>query len=247
MTIWGHCLQEAADVLVTADRRCVNDGSLVIPASFGQHTQQWRDGNWHPEIPRPEGYVYVPKQWADPKPAAAPPNVKRYGAPQRPPPPRQTVAAPKRRTRPASPTPPKARRLSETRTCRVCSSRFYPTVTRGVVQACCSLRCAALYRTHGDDAAAVRALWPTGNVTCPICGATFKPKQHGNNGWQKYCSRVCMGQAQAARAAVLPDGICPSCGATFSRNVKNGARKQSCSRKCAGALTWARQRQAVAS
>lgn len=58
MTTWSWCLLEQVNVEAGADRRCQNDGSTVIPPSFGNRTQTWREGAWWPEIVRPEGHLW---------------------------------------------------------------------------------------------------------------------------------------------------------------------------------------------
>lgn len=65
--IEGFCLTEQRDVPITSDRRCLIDGSLVLPPSWGSQSQVFRDGDWHPRIARPDGYAYRPKAYDPPK------------------------------------------------------------------------------------------------------------------------------------------------------------------------------------
>src|SRR5688500_16987368 len=79
MTVWGFCIEEQADVVIDADRRCLYDHSLTIAPTWGKRTQVWRDGNWSPAIERPEGYVYRAPVFPEPKlkPEPVPPAPRK--------------------------------------------------------------------------------------------------------------------------------------------------------------------------
>lgn len=69
MSVHGFCHQCRADV--PADPRykrpcCEACGHPLIPPTWGRRTQQWVDGGWTPDLPRPDGYV-----WKDPAIAAS--------------------------------------------------------------------------------------------------------------------------------------------------------------------------------
>lgn len=71
---FGWCLRCNRDVPVDADRRCLTDRAVCIPPSWGSRTQEWIDGAWFPDKPKPAGYVYTPPGFltvvAEPKPDA---------------------------------------------------------------------------------------------------------------------------------------------------------------------------------
>ena len=54
MTAFGFCLAHGTDVEIDQDRRCIVDGRVTIPPSWGSASQQFIDGAWHPDKPRPE-------------------------------------------------------------------------------------------------------------------------------------------------------------------------------------------------
>lgn len=62
----GFCLAHNTDVPVDADRRCLDDATVTIPPSYGRKHQHWSDGDWFPQIARPDGYVYRPKVYEAP-------------------------------------------------------------------------------------------------------------------------------------------------------------------------------------
>ncbi len=45
----GFCISEKTDVTIDAHGRCLTDGSLAIPPSYGKHTQTWKSGAWSPK------------------------------------------------------------------------------------------------------------------------------------------------------------------------------------------------------
>lgn len=221
---WGHCLRESVDVLVTADRRCVNDGSLVIPASFGRHSQVWRDGQWLPHIPRPEGYVYRPPAFlaADPMPAAkTPPTPKlrpeswswKTPTAERPAASRTTTRRFGGRQRDS------AHRLTmaeQGRACRDCG--------RGDIVHKAHGRCANCHRIAQNAAAgkAPHVVQPRVTVACPICSTPFKVRNHGNKRPQRYCSNPCSAKARSTRPPMSASGqVCRECG-TGDRPHRSG-------------------------
>lgn len=62
MTVYGFCTAEQADVPISSERRCLTDGSLCIPPSWGRQTQTWNGADWVPARARPEGYVWTPPE-----------------------------------------------------------------------------------------------------------------------------------------------------------------------------------------
>jgi hypothetical protein len=62
--IEGFCISEKTDVTIDAHGRCLTDGSLAIPPSWGNSQQTWTGTGWLPEIARPANYQYKPKQYA---------------------------------------------------------------------------------------------------------------------------------------------------------------------------------------
>ncbi len=241
MTGYSFCPAEQIDVPHTPDRRCPNDGTLVIPPSWGSHRQTWERGDWHPQKPRPEGYVYRTPACFLPEPAPRKPQ------------PRPTIAttadvrfsgekpvSATLKARVAGQRNRAARRFSglaeatpQTVTCELCGETVpRKTHTPGSVQRFCSGKCrdrARQARVRDKRAERAAALPP---LVCANCGTAFSR----NGGRVSYCSEPCQRSVQSYRRPLLSDlGLrCGQCGRDDRQHKAHGLCKSCYSKRFEG-------------
>ena len=201
--VYGFCIVEDNDVPVDGGRQCLTDRSFCIPVSWGSHTQQWMNGAWQPEIPRPENYVYAPKAWAQTV-VAVPKRTtssKEKSTPWKTPlvPVRSVKETPLARTR-TEPLITASRFARPTmaeqgKVCIVCKTGDRPHRSRGV--------CTYCHQTAKRRAAGMKPNRPHEvmiPIPCPVCATLFKPRMKHDGTRQKYCSVPCVRQVQRSRA-----------------------------------------------
>lgn len=179
MSVHGFCHQCRADV--PADPRykrpcCEACGHPLIPPTWGRRTQQWVDGGWTPDLPRPDGYV-----WKDPALTEAEKTAKKAAATKKP-----TISASlDKKLRPPKPRASRAQ-APEYYTIR-CEHCRTTVTTRNDP--------AISHRRWCSEACRQRAARPSVEVApavCPECSTTFTPWHQGlGKPQQIYCSQRC--------------------------------------------------------
>lgn len=173
--IEGFCLSCANDVPITAERRCVADGSLCIPPSTACPHLLLIDGAWSACRCKP----VAAGTWRSILSQQAKAIKKRD----------QDRAA--RQFMAAGPKPPKlttARKPTKRRAefrCPKCTSPGKRYGGRGL--------CATCYQLARKRAAGVRpwAEVKVNEIPCPVCQTPFKPRSFGPGRRKKTCSEVC--------------------------------------------------------
>jgi hypothetical protein len=184
----GFCCQCAADVPISADRRCMADGSLVLAPSTACLHQRLIDGAWTACTCKPvaagtwrkilaQQAKVIEKRDRDRAAlrfSAASPTPPRLATTHKP---QQTpkAAPPKREPQRLGPAP------LPLVPCPACGTGFKPyKLKRGHRQQFCSLECANRVANHTLE-----------TVPCPVCAMPFVPKSYGAGKRRKTCSADC--------------------------------------------------------
>jgi hypothetical protein len=221
-TLYGFCLVEQCDTTISADRRCLTDGSLTIAPSIGCIHQAFLDGSWSVcSMERPCKPV-PPKRWSSPPtPTESAQNqaARRFSG--------GTVAVPKLASahKPAK-APRQAAQPSSER--RVAPVRRRP-------------------RKPGRPPSKVLTMGERGMPACTSCGRA--DRVYGGHGLCDACGKRERQRAHGARPQEtlrIKEIPCPICGTPFRPYVigVGRERKKTCSLPC-GAIYHARYKLAV--